>query len=124
MLRAGPFLCVGPLEKQWARDRGPRLFTCGQRLEAVVTEPRRGVGSSCGLYAFQKFCEENRTTFDLSGVVSLLALLLARRHHGRVSGQCRVCHRQLRSPANEVGLKEHSETLKLLGCRLSSPRQE
>ena len=71
VLRAGPILYVGPLEKQWAPDRGPRLFTCGQRLEAVVTDPRRGVGASCGSYAFQKFCEENRTTFDLSGVVSV-----------------------------------------------------
>ena len=75
-------LCRGlVLSYSWAPSRSsglvtkppspPRLFTCRQRLEAVVTKPCRGAGSSFGLHALQKFCEENRTAFDLSEVVSV-----------------------------------------------------
>ena len=51
----------------------------------------------------------------------LLTLPFPWRHHGRVSGQCRVCHRQLQSLTNELGLKRNRETLKLLDCRHSNP---
>ena len=54
----------------------------------------------------------------------LLTLLSPCRQHERGSGQCRVCHRQLQSLTNGLGVKRHREALKLLDCRHSSPCRE
>ena len=53
-----------------------------------------------------------------------LTRLTPRRHNGRGSGQCRVCHRQLQSLTDGVQAARHRERLKLLDCRRSSPCRE
>ena len=41
--RVGSILWVHPAQLRWTHDKNQCLFTCGRRLEDVVTDLRRGI---------------------------------------------------------------------------------